>query len=306
MFLIRENDDRLCLTPSATRCLLHALGRHPNKRLGQHFLIDPNIVRKSLLFADVAAGEPIIEIGAGLGALTLALLEVGALVYAVEYDPFLAKYLRRTLMPVYGERFRLCEANALKQPLGLWPSEETANDVPTFKIVSNLPYAIVTPWLDAVLSEPGFLPECMALMVQREAAQRLTASVGSKDYSAIAVALAAAYDKGPVHRVSRHCFYPKPQVDSVLLTLHLRADHFSFKAAARRLIRTFFIHRRKQIQVLCRQQSATYPFIEDWLKDDVLAAGIPPTARPESIPLGCWKQLDSRFPKKTIKSQKCS
>ena len=284
------------LTPSTTQRLLENLGHRPNKKLGQHFLIDANIARKSLAFAQVTAGESIIEIGAGLGALTLKLLEAGATVYAVEYDPVLALYLRRTLIPLYGERFRLCEGDALKYPLGLW-EEESIGKKP-FKIVANLPYAIATPWLDAVLSNSTQLPCQMVLMVQQEAAQRLTAPVGSKHNSALALALTAAYDRETMHRVSPRCFYPEPKVDNVLVKLHRKAAPFRFKAPTRNLMRTFFIHRRKQIQTLCRNLPAENRLLEDWLKQDVIAYGIPSKVRPEALSLDCWKRLDNRFQKR--------
>src|SRR6185369_15899966 len=176
------------LSPSATRDLLASLGHTPKRFLGQNFLVDGNIVRKSLELAQVAPGDTVVEIGPGLGTLTAALLEAGANVWAVEKDRVLHAYLTDTLAPRFPQTFHLIEGDAVELPLaGL-----TGKPARDFKIVANLPYAISTPWLDAVLSGP--LPARLVLMLQLEAAQRYAAQPGSKSFGAISVFLQAAFD----------------------------------------------------------------------------------------------------------------
>jgi len=138
----------MALTPTATRELLARLGHSPKRFLGQNFLVDGNIVRKSLELAQVAAGDAVVEIGPGLGTLTGALLEAGAEVWAVELDRILHAHLESGLVAQYPGKFHLAEADAVDLPLaGLPPGR-----APAAKVVANLPYAISTPWMDAVLS----------------------------------------------------------------------------------------------------------------------------------------------------------
>lgn len=271
------------LTPSATRALLEQLGHQPRKQLGQNFLVDGNIVRKSLELARVTPGDRVVEIGPGLGTLTSALLEAGATVFAIERDWALFKHLRDTLVPSAGDRLHLSEGDAMDRPLGPLPDAAT---VP-FKIVANLPYAISSPWMEAVLAGP--LPQCMVLMLQLEAAQRYAAEPGSKTFGAISVFLQAAFRVAKGHRVSRACFYPVPDIDSSLLNLELRDAPYHFNRAGRTLVRGLFQQRRKQVASLLRKQSATCA--EAWLATWP-AAGVRPDARAEGIPVPVWIELD--------------
>src|SRR5579862_6504174 len=111
------------LTPSATRQLLDSLGHTPRRSLGQNFLIDGNIVRKSLELAQIAPGDDVIEIGPGLGTLTSALLEAGANVWAVEKDPVLAAHLHATLGTRHPQTLHLLEGDAVVHPLAALPAE---------------------------------------------------------------------------------------------------------------------------------------------------------------------------------------
>jgi 16S rRNA (adenine1518-N6/adenine1519-N6)-dimethyltransferase len=265
------------LTPSATRALLESLGHQPRKRLGQNFLIDGNIVRKSLQLAGIAAGDQVVEVGPGLGTLSSALLAAGAEVWAVELDATLAEHLRGTKGA--HPHFHLHEGDAVDAPTaGFTPVEGG------YKIVANLPYAITSPWMDGVLSGP--LPACMVLMMQKEAADRLTAQPGSKAFSAIAIFLQALFTIEGRHAVSRQCFFPAPGVDSVLLALRRRPDPLRFTTEARSFIRMLFTQRRKQIGSLVRG----HPAGEAWVQS-LEEIGVAPTTRPEAIPQAAWHRL---------------
>jgi 16S rRNA (adenine1518-N6/adenine1519-N6)-dimethyltransferase len=270
------------LTPTETRLLLARLGHVPKRFLGQNFLVDGNIVRKSLALAAVRPGDAVVEVGPGLGTLTAALLEAGAEVWAVEKDPTLHAHLAATLAPAYPDRLHLLAADAVAHPLADLPPGRAAD----FKIVANLPYAISTPWMDAVLGGP--LPARLVLMLQREAAQRYTAHPGTKDFGAISIFIQAAYAAPAGHGVPAGCFYPRPEVDSRLLHLERRPAPFRFSPPVRALIRACFQQRRKQIGALLRSRApeAAAP----WLA--VLgAAGLGPQARPEEIPVALWREL---------------
>ena len=268
------------LTPSQTRELLDSLGHRPRKPLGQNFLIDGNIVRKSLQLAGIEDGDTVVEVGPGLGTLTRAMLEAGCTVHAVELDPTLTGYLNETLAPQYPETLRLLEGDAVKYPR----ADLMATD-DRFKVVANLPNAITTPWLEAMLRNP--LPSDMVLMMQKEAADRITAQPGSKAYGAISIFTGAAYERAAVHHVSRSCFYPVPGVDSLLLHLKRRETPVLFSTAARDLVRQLFTQRRKQIGSLLKKNCQ----LNEWL-ESLEHVGCSSKSRPEDIPLPAWMDMD--------------
>lgn len=267
-------------TPSETNALLKSLGHSPQKKLGQNFLVDSNIVRKSLELADVCAGDCVVEVGPGLGTLTGALLQAGAKVYAIELDKTLFAHLK-----VYfaeNQNLNLINADAVNKPLADLPE-----DCVNFKIVANLPYAISTPWLDAVLS--GRLPQRMSLMLQKEAALRFSAKKSSGDYSPISIFLAGAYDALSPHKVSAACFHPRPAVDSMLLPLIRKKTPYIFTPLAKRLIRAVFSKRRKQIGSIVKSAGADSAYLADWLNN---CPNLNPQARPEDVSFDDWKTLN--------------
>ncbi len=289
------------LTPTQTRALLAQLGVVPRKNLGQNFLTDGNLVRKSLELAGLKAGDVVVEVGPGLGTLTEAMLADGAVVFAVEVDRQLDRNLRESLLPQYPDKFHLLEGDAVEDPRAGLPEKHPAVLDGTYKVIANLPYAISTPWLDALLSGP--LPEQMVLMLQREAAARFTAPPGTADRSAISIFTEAAFAPAGSHPVSRTCFSPEPKVDSTLLRLRRRPDAHAFQPATKKLIREFFTHRRKQIGALVRLASenadlpapgSPLPAFQSWL-ERLPAHGFDQRARPEDLPLSPWRELDEIF-----------
>jgi 16S rRNA (adenine1518-N6/adenine1519-N6)-dimethyltransferase len=269
----------LPLSPTATRDLLAQLGHQPVHRFGQNFLVDGNIVRKSLALAEVAAGDTVVEIGPGLGTLTSALLEAGAVVWAVELDGVLHDHLAATLGPRYPDTFHLLRGDAVEHPLaGLAGG--------SFKVVANLPYAIATPWLDVVLSGP--LPTRLVLMLQQEAAERYAALPGTKSFGAISIFLQAAYDVAPGHKVAAACFHPRPDIESRLLHLVRKPEPFVFSPEQRLLIRSCFQQRRKQIGALLRER---LPDQGAGFLEHLRAGGYSSQARPEAIPADLWRRI---------------
>ncbi len=287
------------LSPTATRDLLVALGHHPKRALGQNFLVDGNIVHKSLALAVVTPGDTVVEIGPGLGTLTEALLTAGATVYAVERDERLLAHLTATLLPQFPDRLHLLFGDAVEHPLaGFKPSEAPAattahapaNPPPPargFKIVANLPYAIATPWLDGILTGP--LPATLVLMLQQEAAQRYAAKPGTKSFGAISIFLQAAYAIAPGHKVPAACFHPRPDVESYLLHLVRRPAPFTFDRTTKSVIRGCFQQRRKQIGSLLRHL-VPVPVAAAWL-EHLRSAGLSGLSRPEDIPVSAWQHL---------------
>ena len=274
------------LTPSETTRLLGELGHYPKIKLGQNFLIDGNIVEKSIDMADLPAGMPVVEIGPGLGTLTRKLLEGGHEVHAVEIDNTLFKNLERSLLSyTESKRLTLTQGDAVKLPNASLPKEQG-----NYAVVANLPYAISSAWLESLLATER-LPVRMVLMLQREAIDRMWAKCGTKSYSALSIFLHAAFLHHKSHSVSRRCFHPVPSVDSVLARMDLLPDPFLFPAPDRALIRRIFTQRRKQIGSIARQEEDnTRSAILDWLQEN----GIAQTLRPEQIEPEAWIKLANR------------
>ena len=270
------------LSPSETRDLLARLNHRPKRFLGQNFLVDGNIVRKSLELAAVQVGDAVVEVGPGLGTLTAALLAAGAEVWAVEKDRTLHRHLFETLA-LDQPRLHLLEGDAMEHPLAGLPSDRAAG----CKIVANLPYAISTPWMDAVLGGP--LPERMVLMLQQEAAQRYVTPPGSKQFGAISIFVQSAYEPGSGHKVAPGCFYPRPDIESVLLNLGRLPVPFVFPPETKALIRACFQQRRKQVGSILRDKLPA-PVAEAWYAR-LAAAGFGPQSRAEQIPVALWREL---------------
>ena len=271
------------LSPSETTALLDKLDHLPKKKLGQNFLIDGNIVDKSIQLADLPPSGNVVEIGPGLGTLTRKLLESGQTVHAVELDHRLADNLENTeTEAIKNKQLIITKGDAVKHPLGSLP--ETTDQ---YAIVANLPYAISSAWLESVLNT-GRLPIRMVLMMQKEAVERIWANPGTKEYHALSIFISNAYEFTEKHQVSRKCFYPSPAVDSMLITMDLSENYFLFPKIVRVLIRKIFTQRRKQLGSLAKKEDpVTGQIIFEWLD----SINQPYSSRPEQISVEQWKSL---------------
>lgn len=209
------------------------------KRLGQNFLIDPNIVRKIVALAEVSPDSRVLEIGPGRGVLTEALCKTAGHVTAVEIDPRLHAYLaeRQAEFP----NLTLVLEDALVYPVERLP-------VGTI-VVANLPYYISTPLLFRLLDQRDRFPR-LVLMLQNEVADRLVAKPGSSDYGVLSVMAQYAAEITKAFRVSAQCFRPRPEVGSAVVLLRTRAQRELSpeeepKFAA--LVKAAFAHRRKTL-----------------------------------------------------------
>jgi 16S rRNA (adenine1518-N6/adenine1519-N6)-dimethyltransferase len=216
-----------------------------------------------------------------LGILTRELLEAGAEVHAVELDSRLCAHLTGSLD--FPGQFFLIHGDAVRFPI----ADLDATKMP-YKVVANLPYAITTPWLDALLTRP--LPISMTLLLQRESAERLFAQECSKRRSAITVRLASVFSMHSSYSVPSQCFIPRPRVESVLVHLHRVGRPFLFSAPARAILRHAFNYRRKQL----RNVLATLPNpewrdrAEHWFQN----LHVDPRTRAEDLSVGQWQAID--------------
>jgi 16S rRNA (adenine1518-N6/adenine1519-N6)-dimethyltransferase len=209
---VADPPPRALLTPGRVRELLTRHGLRPSKALGQHYLADPNTARKVARLGGVEPGETVLEVGPGLGSLTLALREAGAEVVAVEADARLLP----ALAEVVGDDplVRVEVADALRADLAaLAPTAR--------RLVANLPYNIAATLVLKVLAEAPAIAH-QVVMVQREVGERLAAAPGSPAYGAPSAKLAAQATARVLAPVSRRVFVPEPHVDSVLLAVSRR------------------------------------------------------------------------------------
>ena len=276
------------LSPSETSELLRQLDHRPKKKLGQNFLVDGNLVQKSVKMADLSPNCPVLEIGPGLGTLTEKLLLAGHKVYAVEIDRRLDAHLRQRLANfIESGQFDLLRADAVKFPTGNLPSSTSE-----YAVVANLPYAISSAWMEGILGSPS-LPIRMVMMLQKEATERMLAKSGTKAYNALSIFLQACYETGGRHAVPAQCFFPAPSVDSALLRMDRLENRFPFPKDVRVLIRRVFTQRRKQLGSLIKKETKELgDILLDWLERNALC----PTIRPEKVTVTHWIDLGKSLP----------
>ena len=256
--------------------LLENHGLRPSRALGQNFVVDPNTVRRIARLSRVGEGDVVIEIGAGLGSLTLALIETGAEVIAIEVDRYLLDALRESVEPAA----RVVHADALTADFSDLLAGRGA------VVVANLPYNVATPLVLRLLEE---VPEItrMLVMVQREVGERLAAGAGDEAYGAVSVRVAYFATARVVGHVGPAVFLPRPRVESALVEIVRRpavaidpavvaeADLFE-------VVRTAFGQRRKMLR---RSLAA-------WASEGVFErAQLDPTRRPEELTLEEFARL---------------
>lgn len=260
--------------------LAASIGIRPTKKLGQNFMIDPGTVRRIARLSGVQEGQQVVEVGPGLGSLTLALLETGAKVTAVEIDPVLARQLPSTVEQYAPEAAQagnpaIITTDALKVTAADFHNSASGLDTTQpFTLVSNLPYNVATPILLTFLERFSGLHAALVL-VQNEVAERLSATPGSKIYGAPSVKLAWYGSSQKAGMVGRNVFWPVPNVDSSLVAFtrdakrpeNLRELTFSIIDAA-------FAQRRKTLRAALKGLVTV---------DQLEAAGIDPSLRGEKL-----------------------
>jgi 16S rRNA (adenine1518-N6/adenine1519-N6)-dimethyltransferase len=206
------------------------------KELGQHFLVDENLLGVIGRLADLGSDDVVLEVGPGLGVLTTYLADRAAHVHAVELDRSLEPHLRESLGG--RENVELHLGDALRLELAALEPEPT-------KLVSNLPYNIATPLIvESLHGLPSI--ELWCVMVQREVADRLFAQPSTKAYGAVSVLVQLAAERTGFHPVSRTVFRPRPNVDSALVAFRRRELPAAF-ARVKQLVTAAFAHRRKRL-----------------------------------------------------------
>lgn len=275
------------LGPAEVRALAERLGVRPTKQLGQNFVHDANTVRRIVAAAGVGRADVVLEVGPGLGSLTLALLDVVDSVVAVEIDPVLARHLPVTIAdraPRLAERLSVVQADALRVDAADLPAAPTA-------LVANLPYNVAVPVLLHLLAELPSIAVAL-VMVQAEVADRLAAEPGNRTYGVPSV---KAGFFGAVRRagaVGTQVFWPVPRVDSGLVRIERYAEppwstDIDHRRRVFEVVDAAFAQRRKTL----RAALATWAGSPAEAERRLLAAGIAPTARGETLDTAAFVRL---------------
>jgi 16S rRNA (adenine1518-N6/adenine1519-N6)-dimethyltransferase len=263
------------VTPSEVRELLTRHGIRPSKALGQNFLADANTARRIVRIAALEPGDRVVEVGPGVGSLTVALADAGARVCAIEIDRHLIPILNEVLA---GLEVEVRNEDALKVD---WAA--TLDSGP-WHMVANLPYNVATPVVVGALESAPMITRYL-VMVQREVGERLAAGVGDEAYGAVSLKVAYFASAKVVGTVSPNVFLPKPNVDSALVRLerHARSPvDVRDPDAMFELVRAGFATRRKTLRNTLQGRVDA---------DRFARAGIDPGARAETLALSDWARL---------------
>lgn len=276
------------LSPTDVRSLLAAHDLRPSRALGQNFLADPNTARRIVRLAGVRAGDRVLEVGPGIGSLTVALAEAvsaGGEVLALELD--------RHLLPVLGEvveglpQVRIAQGDALTVDYAVLLGDGLPGDARPWSMVSNLPYNVATPLLARLLDEVPRL-ETLSVMVQKEVAERLAAPPGTPACGAISVKVAYHAVASALGVVPPTVFVPRPKVDSAIVRFERRPAPPVDVPSAEGLVtlaRAGFAQRRKTLRQALR------PLLGGRVEEVLAAAGIAAARRAETLSLEEWAAL---------------
>jgi len=270
---VTEADTSALLGPADIRRLAAELDVRPTKKLGQNFVHDPNTVRRIVATAALDPADVVLEVGPGLGSLTLALLPAAQRVVAVEIDPVLAQRLPRTVTdraPGLADRLTVLNEDALRVT-----ADQLTN--PT-ALVANLPYNVSVPVVLHLLAELPTMTKAL-VMVQAEVADRMAARPGSKIYGIPSVKIAWYAEARRVATVPRSVFWPVPNVDSALVLIERGTTPDADRAKVFGLVDAAFAQRRKTL----RAALATWAGSADRAADLLTRSGIDPSARGETL-----------------------
>jgi 16S rRNA (adenine1518-N6/adenine1519-N6)-dimethyltransferase len=271
-----------------TKNLLGEYGIKPDKRMGQNFLIDENALEKLINAADVNRGDTVLEVGAGIGTITLALAKRAKRVIAIEKDKALLPILKETTAPL--KNVEVLHGDILKLPHTLYPIPYT--------LVGNIPYYLTAPLIRKFLESPN-PPKSLILMVQKEMAQRICAS--PPDMSILAVSVQVYAKPEIISYVPRSAFWPQPKVDSAIIRIISNSPYppLTVRGGTEggvtffRVVKAGFSSPRKQlINNLSKGLKLSRPDTERWLR----SAGIAPERRAETLTVEDWRGLAKLSP----------
>ena len=279
-------------TPSATKEIINKYSFAFQKKFGQNFLIDSNVLESIIRGAEITKDDFVLEIGPGIGTMTQYLCEAARQVVAVEIDKMLIPILEDTLSEY--DNVEVINQDVLKVDIKSL-AEEKNNGKP-IKVVANLPYYITTPIIMG-LFESGVPIDSITIMVQKEVADRMQTGPGSKDYGALSLAVQYYATAKVILNVSAACFMPRPNVDSAVIkltrhkepTVNVADEKLMFK-----IIRASFNQRRKTL-VNGLKNSPELSFSKEQIVKAIEKIGKPETIRGEALTLEEFAELANAF-----------
>ena len=279
-------------SPSATKEIINKYSFAFQKKFGQNFLIDSNILESIVSAADITKDDFVLEIGPGIGTMTQYLCETARHVVAVEIDKMLIPILQDTLSEY--DNVEVINQDVLKLDINALAQEKNAGQ--PIKVVANLPYYITTPIIMG-LFESGVPIDSITIMVQKEVADRMQTGPGSKDYGALSLAVQFYATAKVILNVSATCFMPRPNVDSAVIkltrhkepTVNVADEKLMFK-----IIRASFNQRRKTL-VNGLKNSPELSFSKEQIVKAIEKIGKPETIRGEALTLEEFAELANAF-----------
>lgn len=279
-------------TPSATKEIINKYSFAFQKKFGQNFLIDSNVLESIIRGAEITKDDFVLEIGPGIGTMTQYLCEAARQVVAVEIDKMLIPILEDTLSEY--DNVEVINQDVLKVDIKSLAEEK--NNGKLIKVVANLPYYITTPIIMG-LFESGVPIDSITIMVQKEVADRMQTGPGSKDYGALSLAVQFYATAKVILNVSATCFMPRPNVDSAVIkltrhkepTVNVADEKLMFK-----IIRASFNQRRKTL-VNGLKNSPELSFSKEQIVKAIEKIGKPETIRGEALTLEEFAELANAF-----------
>ena len=279
-------------TPSATKEIINKYSFAFQKKFGQNFLIDSNVLESIIRGAEITKDDFVLEIGPGIGTMTQYLCEAARQVVAVEIDKMLIPILEDTLSEY--DNVEVINQDVLKVDIKSLADEK--NNGKPIKVVANLPYYITTPIIMG-LFESGVTIDSITIMVQKEVADRMQTGPGSKDYGALSLAVQYYATAKVILNVSATCFMPRPNVDSAVIkltrhkepTVNVADEKLMFK-----IIRASFNQRRKTL-VNGLKNSPELSFSKEQIVKAIEKIGKPETIRGEALTLEEFAELANAF-----------
>lgn len=263
----------------------------PQKRFGQHFVVDSRIIRKIIAAAELEPEDVVMEIGAGLGSLTFALAERTCKVYAIEIDPLLAEALEEEKGK--NSKIEIIQADALKLDFASLVPKGSSKKI---KVVANLPYEISSPMVFRLLEERERF-SLFVLMFQKEVARRIVARPGTKDYGPLSIWTQLYCDARILFPVSRGAFFPPPKVDSAVVKFNILEKPrlpVEDPCLFGKIVRCAFTYRRKTMANALKMGPGQALPLEKII-GELKAAGIDPAVRGEALSLDQFHALSGKL-----------
>lgn len=268
--------------------LLASAGASPNKRLGQHFLIDLNLMRLLVDSADIQNNDVVLEVGCGTGSLTEALALLAGEVIAVEIDRTLAEITTRQLAK--AKNVKIIHTDILENKNNISKTVASAMSLAQKKhsgrilLVANLPYNVASPVILNLVTGP-IIADNMYVTVQKEVAERMTAAPGSRDYGSLSIHLSATGEVRTIRVLKPTVFWPQPQVDSAMLSFaHKKQKYRRIQDMPlfSETIKLFMSHRRKMLKSCIKSAHGRLAKINNW-PEIFEQCSIDSTQRPEQL-----------------------